>query len=526
MTNLEKFIERAKQVHGNLYDYDGFNYVDARTKGDIRCLTHGLFSKSPDKHIHRQQGCPHCSNAKKAIAKADTKETFIIKARQRYGDAHDYIDVVYVDSRTAVSLRCMLCGEAFSRNPAQYLGGEGCKGCAKQERVRQNIEKYGVDHHTKTAEYREKVKKTSLERFGVEHASKTQEFKDRAVQTSLNRYGVRYASQMPEFQKNIRQTYVERYGVEHHNQRHLSKESLHQHEIELSHSSYEDALVNFLREHAVVVERNNRTLIAPLEVDILLHDHKIGIEIGSNSLHSNKALPKRGVAKPKYYHLTKLERMAEKGYRLITIFEDEWLHHRNIVETRLLHILGKGAKGKGARHLSIRSIEPKVAKQFLDTYHIQGNGTYGIAKYGAFDGDALVAVMTFGHQRRSLGHRHKSGSYELLRFSTDGKSYAGAASRLFTAFVRDYEPSQVISYADKRWSTGDLYKQLGFKFSKASQPSHWYIGKKKTREHRYAYRKSKILHLVENGQNKTEFQIMGELNRDWIWDCGTFSFIW
>lgn len=559
---LEKFIERAKQIHGDSYDYGEFVYLSNRDKGNIRCKVHGIFLKSPEKHIHRKQGCPACSNRKKAILKSDTTETFIAKAMQRYGDAHDYTDVIYIDSKTSVNLRCTICGTFFSRNPAHYLSGHGCKECGQQERKISNIERWGVDHHTKTAEYREKVKQTSLERFGVEHASQTQEFKDRAVQTSLNRYGVKYASQMPEFQENVRQTYIEKHGVEHHNQRHLSHASLqalesrdsivelllhqsveeaakslgvsystlerhcHEHGIELSQSSYEDALVYFLREHEVKVERNNRRFIAPWDMDILLHDHKIGIEIGSNSLHSEKGLLGRGITDPKRYHLTKLERMNKLGYQLITIFEDEWLHHRDIVESRLLHILRKGEKGKGARHLSIMPIEPSLAKTFLDTHHIQGNGPYGFARYGAFDGVTLVAVMTFSRPRLALGRRSGDAPYELLRFATNGKAFAGVASRLFSAFINEYHPDQVISYADRRWSAGNLYRQLNFDFVKESQPSYWYIGKKKTREHRFHYRKSEVKHLVENGDEKTEFQIMRELNKDWIWDCGTYSFLW
>ena len=134
---------------------------------------------------------------------------------------------------------------------------------------------------------------------------------------------------------------------------------------------------------------HDRSIIAPQEIDFLLPDHKVGIEFCGLYWHGEQIIPDVN------YHLDKLLRMKEAGYRLITIFEDEWLHKREIVESRLLHLLGKSVRGNGARQLIIKSITAAEAVVFLNMYHIQGAGSHGYARYGAYDGEALVAVMTF-----------------------------------------------------------------------------------------------------------------------------------
>ena len=133
--------------------------------------------------------------------------------------------------------------------------------------------------------------------------------------------------------------------------------------------------------------------------------------------------------------------------------------------------------------------------------------------------------MTFSSPRIALGRT--TGADELLRFATDGKSYAGVASRLYKAYLRDHAPDEVISYADRRWSNGQLYQTLGFTLTHETEPNYWYTDRNAVvREHRFKYRKQNIQHLVENGDQKTEREIMQELRRDRIWDCGSLVYRW
>ena len=59
----EMFIKRAKEVHGDRYDYSKVNYINSKTPVIITCKKHGDFEQRPDKHIIRKQGCPICSES-------------------------------------------------------------------------------------------------------------------------------------------------------------------------------------------------------------------------------------------------------------------------------------------------------------------------------------------------------------------------------------------------------------------------------------------------------------------------------
>ena len=291
--------------------------------------------------------------------------------------------------------------------------------------------------------------------------------------------------------------------------------------IDLPRSTYEDAIRDFLTLHGAVCGRADRTVIRPYEIDIPIHDMKLGIEFCGLYWHCDA----HDAKKDEGYHKQKTIMSQEAGWRLITIFEDEWVYKREIVEKRLLNALGLSPRGPGARSLKIRTITSKEAARFLDQNHLQGGRVYGFANYGAFEGETLVAVMTFAHARIAMGRRE--GPPELLRFATDGRNMPGLASKLFAKFVNDYNPDEVLTYADRRWSEGRLYEAMGFENVGTTKPNYWYFHSSKlAREYRFKFRKDRIKHLVEGGEEMTERAIMDQLGYHRLWDCGHHRFKW
>jgi hypothetical protein len=60
MTDKTKeFINKAKEVHGDKYDYSKVEYINSRTKITIICKVHSYFEQIPSKHLFGQ-GCPIC----------------------------------------------------------------------------------------------------------------------------------------------------------------------------------------------------------------------------------------------------------------------------------------------------------------------------------------------------------------------------------------------------------------------------------------------------------------------------------
>lgn len=122
----EKFIEKAREVHGDKYDYSKVNYVNAQTKVCIICPEHGEFWQKPYNHINGN-GCPQC------VRNVWTTQKFIEKAREVHGDKYDYSKTVFKDVRTKVIIISHEkdrygneIGE-FEQLPLSHLNGEGTK---------------------------------------------------------------------------------------------------------------------------------------------------------------------------------------------------------------------------------------------------------------------------------------------------------------------------------------------------------------------------------------------------------------
>ncbi len=118
----EKFIEQAKLIHGDKYDYSKVDYINCSSKVIIICKKHGEFQQIARCHL-KGAGCGKCAG----IAKSNTKE-FIEKATIIHGDKYDYSKVDYINSKTKIIIICKLHGE-FQQRPNNILSGQGCIKC-------------------------------------------------------------------------------------------------------------------------------------------------------------------------------------------------------------------------------------------------------------------------------------------------------------------------------------------------------------------------------------------------------------
>ena len=174
-----------------------------------------------------------------------------------------------------------------------------------------------------------------------------------------------------------------------------------------------------------------------------------------------------------------------------------------------------------ARKCKIKTIEASVCNRFLAKYHIQGkdNGQY---RYGLFYKNRLVSVMTFRKPQLALGQDSKADYMELSSFCTVSNfKVIYAAERLLNAFIKEHKPTKVISYADKRWSVGDLYNKLGFTFVHNTPISYAYTKDFMSREYRFKYAKHTLKEKFENfNPELTEWENMQANSYYRIWDCG------
>jgi very-short-patch-repair endonuclease len=419
------------------------------------------------------------------------------------------------------------------------------------------IKKYGVSNPYQSKEIIEKIKRTNVSRHGVENPMQSKKIKEQMVERSINKTGKQWSlskggaahskkleNAKKEFENKYSGLTILEYSEEKFGictfkkqecghtfsinkwQAHLRKIN----SIELctvcnpigsyTETRWQTELSDFLKMTGIDFIENTRKIIRPLELDYYLPNNKLAIELNGVYWHSINF-------KEPSYHLNKTELCESSGIQLIHIFEDEWIYKKEIVCSRILNMLGKNSRKIYARSCEIRDLTGSQIKKFLDDNHIQGYlpSTY---KYGLFFNDELVSVMTFGPLRRALGAVPSDQEYEMYRFCSKlNTSVVGGASKLLKYFIRNYNPSKIISYADRRWSNGNLYTSLNFIKKSNGSPNYWYFGKGNSykRYHRYGYAKHTLSDKIELfDPNLTEWENMKINKWDRIWDCGSLKF--
>jgi hypothetical protein len=126
----EEFIEEARKIHGDKYDYFQSIYVKSREKVIIICDVHGKFEMMPNAHIDGKQGCIKCGRIQAGLKSRKTTEYFIEEARRIHGDKYDYSRVLYEKSNKKVTIICN-CNYIFEITPNAHIGKQkqGCSKC-------------------------------------------------------------------------------------------------------------------------------------------------------------------------------------------------------------------------------------------------------------------------------------------------------------------------------------------------------------------------------------------------------------
>jgi very-short-patch-repair endonuclease len=423
----------------------------------------------------------------------------------------------------------------------------------RERGIATNIERYGVPIASVLEETKEKAKNTNIEKYGVIHPNQLLEYQERICNTNLQRYGVEFAGQIEEGKEKARQTNFEKYGVMYAAQQHLSMEivdnmnskewletqfktkSVRQiaeetgysftsvckkhdafdlHYIHGGTSTYETEIQTFLTNNQIEFSSNDRTIISPKELDFYIPSCSLAIEFNGIYWHSDKF-------KDSNYHYEKYLACKEKGIQLIQIFEDEWNERKEIIENHILHICNKTHKVIGARKLSISSITKAFAAPFHEKYHIQGGYDKGTIDLGCFLGEELVAVVSMTIRKDDI--------YVMNRYTNNQQaSYPGLMSKILKYINKNYPEIAVIeTFADLRWSTGDVYNKCGFENLSFIKPDYSYVVGDR-RYHKFNFRKDKLSKMLNRPimESDTEYSMAMELGLDRIYDAGKIKYIW
>lgn len=122
--STEEFIEKARETHGGRYDYDRTVYLSTHEKTTIICREHGDFTQTPAQHL-QGKGCARCAENRRRL----TTEGFVEKARTVHGARYDYGSTVYARNSDKITITCPEHGD-FEQTPHVHLQGKGCAKCS------------------------------------------------------------------------------------------------------------------------------------------------------------------------------------------------------------------------------------------------------------------------------------------------------------------------------------------------------------------------------------------------------------
>lgn len=406
-----------------------------------------------------------------------------------------------------------------------------------------NIDKYGVDNIAKLNSTKEKVKKTNKIKFGYDYYTMKPDYKQEFNKICLKNFGATNYTKSKIFQQNVIDNIKEKFNlnniIEYKNNK-LIIECEKGHNFEISEynlyqrtklynteicticnplgscSGKENELLNFIKNnYNYEIVENSREIIKPYELDIYLPKLKIAFEFNGLYWHNELYLEKN-------YHLNKTCSCENQKIQLIHVWEDDWIYKQDIVKSMILNKLSKIDNKIYARTCEIKEINDNIlVKDFLETNNIQGYIESKI-KLGLFYKNELVSLMIFGE---ATGKKSKNeDEYELHSFCNKlNTSTIGGASTLFKYFINNYKPKKIITYVDRSYSQGKLYKTLGFECVRKTEPNYYYVVDG-IRKHSSNFSKNI---LIQEGfdTNKTEHETMIKRKLYRIYDSGNLKYI-
>lgn len=497
----DDFVSRARTVHGDTYKYPEA-YAGTGVPLTILCAIHGTFKQTPNAHISQKQGCPACARITQKQSLAAPLQHVLDRFAATHGTRYDYSQVVYKGMHTKVAIGCRAHG-IFLQAPQSHIKGRGCPSCAIATQQAHNTRRNAEI----TENFEALARKKHGDTFDYTLTTYTHNQQEIALQCRLHG-------------RILTQT-----ARDHLDGYNPCPQCNHM------KSKGEAEVFDFMT-NLTCAEARNRTIVKPKELDIYLPDHKLAIEYCGEFWHSTGN--KEDERKKRKNHIEKYKLCREQGVRLITLWESEWEEHNYAVRRLLRNAVGK-SKGKlMARKCELRKATNAEARVFYDRYHPQGGAGSG-EHYALFWKGKMVACMRFVLGANDRGAGAANRVWTLGRYATR-ITVAGAASRLFKAFVQEYNPPVVKSFSDNRFFEGGMYEQLGFVLeAEVTEDYQVWSPKIGMRPKSHYQRRQLPKRLQEHGSSevfdpeidpRTEAEMTYLMGARRLYDCGKKRWLW
>jgi hypothetical protein len=580
--NTEDFINKSKSLFGDKFDYSETTYISSKTKLKLHCKQHNnTFEISPMNHfILKGHGCKQCGTEvqQTKLRKKDFKETiqnnykdkytildpyqqihqvirikcnehniifslspyrllkgsnkciqcfrnrkfnnFLIKAKEKWGDKYDYSAIKdYKRNDIKIPIRCKIHNLIFHQEPKNHLNFDGCPECFKesQRKIFSRTTQEFIDEATKVHkgfyDYSKTIYINQREKVEIicpihgnfwvnpDNHLKGHDCQKCGYKKLPGGYFGGFFRKYPE--KKTIPAVIYFYKFERVDKSYFYKLGISA-KIKYRYSS--KAYRQF---KITTVWEESCTLYQAWKYEQILSKLlKLYSYVPPENFAGETECYSKEIPKPEF----------------LNVFDNEWKNKEELILSRFNiknHINEDLITKIAARKTNIQIVNPEDSKIFLETNHIQGNVNAKIS-LGLYYEDTLVSLMTFGKPRYN-----KNYDWELLRFANSLNTIVvGGASKLFSHFIKNNNPKNIISYSDNRWNKGNIYTTIGMKYLNTSISNYWYI-KGDQMFSRIKCQKHKLKDLLEHfDPKKTEFENMKLNGFEKISDSGNSVFIW
>lgn len=474
MKSKAEWVASCIKVHGDRYDYSLLDEPKSNKKSVISCILHGSFTQTMDNHVNGR-GCPKCGRLSRIKSNTISLIQYQERCHLKHDNKYEYPSWnKSTKNDTMVPIICPIHG-SFMQKLDSHLCGSGCPSCGNEASAVARTRQVRPSSPNQLWLMDVELMRRLYETTSVENMATKFECDNQTIYNHLHIHGIAL-------------------------------------DVRWGSSVGERELAGYVTSLGVEVIRNDRTTISPLELDILIPDYGIAIEYCGLYWHSEQN------GKSKQYHKQKYELCQAKNIRLFTIFADEWITNRTIVQNKIATTLHKReVETVFARKTKIVVPSKRDSTIFMDTYHIQGSGPGSTILGLEYDG-SLVACMMFT--------KYNNNRFYLTRYATK-YNIPGGFSKLLARF-KQHMPmwSDITSFADLRWSDGNLYSKNGWDLVGIIPPDYCYSPPGGTvRVHKFNYRKqhlAKKLHHYDPALSEKQNCDLNNMLR--IWDCGKLKY--
>jgi hypothetical protein len=443
--------------------------------------------KAMQKHVHTTTKRRAYSNL----------EGFIAASKKIYDNLYDYSKAIYINAHTPLELSCVLHG-AFLISPTNHMQKKGCPVCSQQKQTQ--------DMTKPLAQFIKEARVIWGDSYDYSSVKYLQ------------------AKAPIKFTCKIHNEVVTQTPTNHLSGKQACPKCNHM------KSAQEDKVASHASIFTPVIRRD-RLILSPKELDIVMPEVKLAIEYCGMYWHSFGDKESENQNKCKHY--LKYLDCQKQGIRLLTVYESEWQERPAAIKRLIRNAIGKSKGRLMARKCELKRVSNAEARAFYGKYHPQG-GTGSGEHYGLYWKDKLVACMRFSLGANDRGSSAKSRVWTLGRYATR-VNVAGAASRLFKAFLAEFDPSEVKSFSDNRYFSGGMYVQLGFTLELEVPPDYQVWSPKlgllpKPHYQRRVLAKRQRDHGVEvdftEEDKRTEREVTYAMGARRIYDCGKKRWVW